>query len=135
MFIDGSSSSKQRTNAVPLRLTDTNSNSASTTAARRKSRKSIKGAQESSPTANNENKSARADDDTHSVGFVDEDDETAMTSDAKPAYTSLSNDDESHSSAIDIGSPNTTVSDTLRRTKYRFVLMSNPDDLIKVALR
>ncbi|CAF0874316.1 unnamed protein product [Adineta steineri] len=124
MFIDGNSSSKQQqrhNTTAPLRLTDTNSNNTTTTSTRRKSRKPIKILQESSINNNNENKTSPIDEDTQSIGFIDEDDETTSTAtvtsttthsldnkynEQNTTNTSLSNDDESHSITNDINSTN-----------------------------
>ncbi|CAF3735883.1 unnamed protein product [Adineta steineri] len=128
MFIDGNSSSKQQqqrhNTTAPLRLTDTNSNNnntTTTTSTRRKSRKPIKILQESSINNNNENKTSPIDEDTQSIGFIDEDDETTSTAtvtsttthsldnkynEQNTTNTSLSNDDESHSTTNDINSTN-----------------------------
>ncbi|UJR22473.1 hypothetical protein I4U23_025527 [Adineta vaga] len=102
MFIDGESSSKQRHNSVPLRITDTN-----TSTTRRKFRKSIKDA---FITTNNEDKTSHVDEDIQSISFVDEEDQTTTSSHSidntshgqSVTEISLPNDDESHSS------PNTT---------------------------
>jgi hypothetical protein len=102
MFIDGNSSSKQRQqNSAPLRPTDTNkfkttsslpdTNSNNNSTSRRKSRKPIQILHES--INNNENKTSQIDDDIHSIGFIDEDDETTHSINNNP----LPNDDESHS--------------------------------------
>jgi hypothetical protein len=88
MFIDGNSSSKQRQNSAPLRLTDTNSNPTTSTS-RRKSRKPTKSLQD------NENKTLQIDEDTQSISFIDDDDHT--TTHSLSEQISLPNDDESHS--------------------------------------
>jgi len=144
MFIDGNSSSKQqqqkqrqRQNSAPLRPTDTNklkstsslpetnSNNNTTTTTRRKSRKPIKILEES--INDNENKTSQIDEDAQSIGFIDEDDETTTHSidntyhEQDTTSISLPNDDESHSTTVDIDSTNdsnTTVSFILNFTKY-----------------
>jgi hypothetical protein len=146
MFIDGNSSSKQqqqkqrqRQNSAPLRPSDTNklkstsslpetnsnNNNTTTTTTRRKSRKPIKILEES--INDNENKTSQIDEDAQSIGFIDEDDETTTHSidntyhEQDTTSISLPNDDESHSTTVDIDSTNdsnTTVSFILNFTKY-----------------
>jgi hypothetical protein len=147
MFIDGNSSKQQqRQNSAPLRPTDTNklrstsslpdTNSNGSTS-RRKSRKPIKIIQDS-----NENKSINLDEDTQSIGFIDEDDDiTAVTHSVNNTsyneQNSLPNDDddESHSNTVDTdftNNSNTTVSFILN---LRFISFSKIFYQLKISCR